>query len=66
MHLIKKVLALFGWAFVVALGVLMLVINCIPIVLLLIYSLKTRQSPGDVVELVLSHLSKEQTKPSKR
>lgn len=55
MRLAEKILALFGWVFVIALGTVMVIFNCIPIMLLLIYCLITRQSPRDVVELVLSH-----------
>ena len=55
MRLAEKILALFGWAFVITLGTMMIIINIIPIMLLLIYSLATKQSPRDVVELVLSH-----------
>ena len=55
MRLIEKILTLFGWAFVLTLGALMLVISSPPIIGLLIHCAVTRQTPREVVELVFSH-----------
>lgn len=54
-QMIEKLLALIGWAFVIALATIVAIINIIPILGLLLYCLATRKTPREVVELVLSH-----------
>lgn len=53
MQLAGKILALFGWAFVICLGTLMIIINVVPLILWLHYCVRTGQSPREVIELVL-------------
>lgn len=55
MQLIEKFLSLFGWAFVVTLGTIMITINIVPIIALFVYCGIKKIEPREIVELVFSH-----------